>query len=189
MKTKDILRKKVGAELRTLSRRARGAASRGIIRRLRRLAEYVSAGSIFCFVSKADEPDTIGFLKAEIAAGKRKIFVPRVSPDGIEAVRIKDMGELTKGHFGILEPRTAISAGVLPSGALIMVPGLAFDLRGMRLGRGKGYYDRFLRGRDRNKIVGIVFDDFLFERIPSRGHDVKSGAVVTDKRIVLTIKK
>ena len=172
-----------------MSRANRARASRGIIGRLRRFPEYVPSRSIFCFVSKADEPDTVGFLKAELAAGKRKIFMPRVSPDGIEAVRIKDMGELAKGHFGILEPRPGMSAGVLPSGALIMVPGLAFDLRGMRLGRGKGYYDRFLRGRDRNKIVGIVFDDFLFERIPSRGHDVKSGAVITDKRVVLTIKK
>jgi 5-formyltetrahydrofolate cyclo-ligase len=97
------------------------------------------------------------------------------------ARKISSLSQLRPGAFGILEPR--LDAAVFPASEidLILVPGLAFDPQGHRLGRGKGYYDRFLP-ETRGKTMGIC--SYLVPRVPVEAHDCKMDAVVTEGTII-----
>lgn len=120
----------------------------------------------------------------EIFTGARRsgktVTYPRVRGTRLEFVEVAERQELVPGAFGILEPG---GAQVVPLAALelIVVPGVAFDLAGHRLGYGKGYYDRFLHER-RGRLVGLCFDFQLVERLPAEAHDVRMDMVVTEER-------
>ncbi len=91
---------------------------------------------------------------------------------------------LQTGAYGILEP--VEGAGIdrealCSSGLLWLIPGVAFDLRGNRLGRGGGYYDRLLAGAEGTR-VGVAFEWQLVQEIPTAGHDVRVHGIVTEKR-------
>ncbi|MDI6757173.1 MAG: 5-formyltetrahydrofolate cyclo-ligase [Endomicrobiia bacterium] len=188
MTTKNHLRKKIRTALDDMSSAALRSKSQKIAARLRTMGVYSSARRILFFVSKKDEPDTRDLIKKALASGK-KVFVPRVSLKGLEAVRIEDLDDLSVGAYGIDEPPRDFISSSSSLIDIVLVPGLAFDARGARLGRGKGHYDRFLANVPRRRIVGIVFDEFFFDKIPSFKHDMKSGIIVTDKRIVVTGSK
>ena len=97
------------------------------------------------------------------------------------ARRIDDLGQLTSGAYGIPEPNPdapVVSAAEID---LILVPGMAFDASGRRLGRGKGYYDRFLSDFH-GKTMGICGQ--LMEEIPVEQHDITMDAVAADRGII-----
>ncbi len=96
--------------------------------------------------------------------------------------------ELVPGAFGVMEPRdSAIAADGSPFD-LILVPGMAFDRSGGRLGRGKGYYDRYLAAASGFK-AGVCFDDQVVGEIPREAHDVPMDALVTPSGIILCAQK
>lgn len=105
------------------------------------LPVWRQAPAVFCFVSLPDEPDTGPILRAALQAGKR-LYLPRVAGDAMETVPAAALAGLCPGALGIREP--AGPAGPLPPGTLALLPCLAMDVHGVRLGRGGGYYDRFL---------------------------------------------
>jgi len=90
-------------------------------------------------------------------------------------------GQLQKGAYGILEPREEGSVSVAPEEVdLAVVPAVAFDREGHRLGRGKGYYDRLLaRLRPEVPRIGLAFKEQLLERLPRRSHDQPVHAVLS----------
>ena len=110
------------------------------------LPAWRQAGTVFCFVSMRDEPDTTAILQQALVSGKR-LCVPRCLPgnDGrMELVEITSLNDLQPGRYGILEPCGGRTIAALEPGALALIPCLAVDKQGVRLGRGAGYYDRFL---------------------------------------------
>lgn len=119
---------------------ALGAA---MARALTVLPVWQAAPAVFCFASLPDEPDTLPLLRAALAAGKR-LCLPRVAGKTLETVPVRDLADLAPGAYGIREPTGP--AADLPPGTLALVPCLAMDARGVRLGRGGGCYDRFLAG-------------------------------------------
>jgi 5-formyltetrahydrofolate cyclo-ligase len=117
---------------------------------------------------------------AEARRSGKTVTYPRVRGNLLEFVEVRERQELEPGAYGILEPG-GVQVVPLSSLELIVVPGVAFDLIGHRLGYGKGYYDRFLHQR-RGQLVGLCFDFQLVERLPAEAHDVRMNMVVTEER-------
>ena len=147
-----------------------------IIRQLSVWPVWKTSDRICAFCGDKSEPQALDPWPED-----KRIALPRVSGDTLEMHWIFGADELVPGHFGIYEPHpNSPSAG--NGFDLILVPGLAFDTGGGRLGRGKGYYDRFLAGA-RGFCVGLCFDDQIVERVPMESHDQRMDFVVTPSAI------
>ena len=113
---------------------------------------------------------------------EKEVYVPVVKGNEIIPSLLKRWEELKSGAYGILEPEEirAIEPHKID---VAIVPGIAFDFRGYRIGYGKGYFDRLLAKMDAMK-VGIAFDFQLVEEIPHEKHDIKMDVIITEKRIL-----
>jgi 5-formyltetrahydrofolate cyclo-ligase len=152
------------------------------------LPEYAAARTVMFYVDHASEVRTRCLFPAVWAAGKR-IVVPHCVENEILLFLLEIMEELAPGTLGILEPR--IELRNLPGRQvdanqldLIVVPGLAFDARGGRLGQGKGYYDRFLaRAAAGAPLVALAFECQMFPEIPMLPGDVYVDMVLTEAAV------
>jgi 5-formyltetrahydrofolate cyclo-ligase len=130
-----------------------------------------------------DEPDIAPLLEQALAAGKT-IALPRYNSSlGVyEAALIRNLTEdLVPGRFGVREPSPNCPALPLNQLDLTLVPGIAFDASGRRLGRGKGFYDRLLPGTT-GMTLGLAFDWQESDALPTEPHDVELNAVLTPTR-------
>lgn len=180
---KAALRARLRAELRTLAAEARASASAELCARVRASAAWQSARAVLLFFPVASEPDTAPLLTDALAAGKL-LALPRfnAAANAYEAVRVIDpVRELATGPFQVREPVAACPTVPLNRLDLALVPGLGFDARGHRLGRGKGHYDRLLAGFTGMKI-GVAFDFQIVTEVPREAHDIALDAVVTPTR-------
>ncbi len=182
------------AELRAQAEAARrGLAdrltlSRRITDRLAELPEYRQARVVMFYVNLPHEADTQHFLPAAWSAGKQ-VVVPFMAEGAIHLFRLQAMEELAAGHFHVLEPRAELRAlagrQVDPAAIdLAVIPGVAFDRRGGRIGHGKGYYDLFLkRIRHDTPRVALAFECQMLDEVPMLPHDVRMDKVVTDQGV------
>jgi 5-formyltetrahydrofolate cyclo-ligase len=172
---KETLRQEIRRVLRSLTAEACDEAGEKILERLREMPEWRRAGSVFCFVSVAGEVSTAPILWEALSAGKR-LSAPRIREGVMEAAVLRGSSDLVPGPFGIPEPAGAetVEPGSLH---LAIVPGLAFDRSGRRLGRGRAFYDRFLSGVTA-VTVGVCHDVQLVQWVPAEATDVPVGAVV-----------
>ena len=180
---KQRLRGEVYAALERMPAAARAAASEQARTLLQRQVRWTAAQSVLFFAPMPGELDIWPLLAEALAAGKR-VALPRFLRAGktYEVCEILDpQSDLEAGHFGIREPKSACRGA--PSGRmdLILVPGVAFDARGHRLGRGKGYYDQLL-GRWEGTTCGVAFDQQMTAEIPVEPHDVRLNCVLTPTR-------
>ncbi|MFW5839629.1 MAG: 5-formyltetrahydrofolate cyclo-ligase, partial [Planctomycetota bacterium] len=146
------------------------------------LEEFRAADPIFLYVAIGQEVETLPIAEAALAAGKT-ILAPRVDWQRreMDAVACESIAEgLARGRYGLLEP--AEGEIVAPEKIeLILVPGLAFDRRGRRLGQGGGFYDRFLAQTGcRAWRVGVAFSMQLAEQIPAEPHDQGLDLLITE---------
>ena len=155
------------------------AASMDIEKQIIFSPAYQSARTIFLYVSMKKEPSTRGILDRALKDGKA-VYVPKCLRDGeMVAVRIRSMKDLASGALGILEP-VDVSESIAASDLdLILVPCLAASTDGRRLGRGKGYYDRFLAESSENTIC-LCFREMLREDILVEDHDIRMTTVITE---------
>lgn len=121
-----------------------------------------------------DEVDCRELMDRALAAGKR-VILPTVAGDDIVPVEVTRETVWRVGEFGILEPVAERYEGEVD---VVVVPGMAFDAEGNRLGRGKGYYDRFLSRHPRAYRIGLCFDFQLIERVPTEPFDWRMNEVV-----------
>jgi len=163
-------------------------ASRAILERVRTLPAYRAARVVLLYVSARSEVRTGPALGAARAEGKT-VAVPYCVGDELALFRWTDPGELAPGAFGILEPRPELRGRpdrlVRPTDLdAVLVPGIAFDRRGGRLGSGRGFYDRLLsRVRPDATLIGAAFDCQLVDRVPVDPWDVSLDHVVTETAI------
>lgn len=137
-----------------------------------------SAKSVCAFAPIAGEPNVLD----PWPTGK-SLALPRIDGENLCAHFVGSPADLAPGRFGILEPQSnAPAAG--RSFDLILVPGLAFDRSGGRLGRGRGFYDRFLSGISGFR-VGVSFDSQLVDSVPVEAHDMRMDAVVTPSGVIV----
>ena len=159
-------------------------ASRNIIQRLISMPEYEAAQAVAFYVDVRDEVRTRFALPSVLSSGKQ-IAVPFCAEDRLELCRLQSLDELEAGRFGVLEPRPELrTAGRIVSVAqndLIVVPGVAFDRHGSRMGHGLGYYDRLLADVPTTTVlVGLAYECQVFPEIPVDTHDVSMDWVVTE---------
>lgn len=163
------------------------AVSRLIMERVLELPEFRRAGSLLLYVDARTEVRTREAIGRLLADG-RPVAVPYCQDAHLELFRLKDLSELSAGRFGILEPdlelRGRSDRKVDPANLeLVVVPGLAFDPRGARLGHGHGFYDRLLRDvGPETFLVAPAFQCQMFDELPTEAHDVFMHCIVTEER-------
>lgn len=183
---KSKLRRRLLQKLKAQPTELRRRKSGIILNKLASLAEFKKSRTIMFFVSTPEEVDTMPLLREVLRDPSRSVTVPRIErkTQSLRPVQIYDPDrDLVSGTYGILEPRPDL-AGPFDAGRLdvVLVPGIAFDRKGHRLGRGKCYYDRFLKTLPHHvKRYGLAFDFQLFEAIPSSDLDVSVDYVITNE--------
>jgi 5-formyltetrahydrofolate cyclo-ligase len=181
--TKQALRNQVRAAVARMEPGERVAASTQACAVLEARAQWRTAQWVLFFAPLPRELDVWPLLTVALSAGKR-VALPRfVAKTGTyEACQILDPKlDLQVGQFGIREPHSRCAPLPSISLDLILVPGVAFDLHGRRLGRGNGYYDQLLKGL-RGKTCGVAFDQQIVGEIPVEPHDVRLDCVLTPTR-------
>ncbi|MCS5637397.1 MAG: 5-formyltetrahydrofolate cyclo-ligase [Myxococcota bacterium] len=156
------------------------AAGEAIASALLASPEWAGAQAVGLFAGLEDEPDTRPIFAALLAAGKRAFF-PRCRAGGdLDMIRVDDWSELRAGRFGILEPPQGASASPLSELDLLLLPGVAFDPCGRRLGRGGGFYDRTLAMGAVPRLIGVAYAFQVIDRVPTREHDRWVHAIVDE---------
>ncbi len=164
--------------------------SRQIVAAFMALPEYASAKTVLFYVDARSEVRTRFDLPNALVSGK-KIVVPWCNDAGeLELFHLVDPSELAVGMYKILEPREDLRR--LPEKQvpvaqldLVMVPGVAFDDRGGRMGHGKGYYDKLLENaRPDCPLVALAFECQIFPEVPMGDHDIFMDKVITEKRVI-----
>jgi 5-formyltetrahydrofolate cyclo-ligase len=184
--SKTSLRQQVRARLRALSAEQHRADSQRVCERLLTLPVWKRARIVLLFAPLGDEPDILPVISSSLKEGK-EVSLPKLDPAGFSyhASPIKSLEDLSPGKFGILEPRHTSAAMALNRLDLVLVPGVAFDPRGGRLGRGKGYYDRLLAAVNGLKC-GVAFDEQIVDAVPVGPMDVRLNCILTPTRWIET---
>jgi 5-formyltetrahydrofolate cyclo-ligase len=168
-----------------LSREERSAKGHEAARRLWELSGFSEARSVLLYAAFRTEVPTDEMIWVSLGKGK-KVLIPKVdtSTHRLSKHVIECLSELEPGYQGIPEPRTDVCWKVEDID-LIVVPGVAFDHQGHRIGYGGGYYDRLLpRVKGKKPIVALAFEEQLFESIPHEEHDIPMDIIITDQRVV-----
>ncbi|WP_457624383.1 5-formyltetrahydrofolate cyclo-ligase [Persephonella sp.] len=147
------------------------------------LPQLRKARNILLYYPHKNEVDTRFIIKKLLEDGSFNLFLPKVSGDRLLPVRISDLSGLKKGYAGIMEPEGEVYS---PEDIdIVVVPAVAFDLKGHRLGYGKGYYDRFLKETGALR-VGVAYDFQVVDKLPAEQHDVPVELILTPTRIINT---
>ena len=148
--------------------------------------EYQSSLSVGIYYSIGSEVKTFDIIKHSLE-NKKEIALPRV----IDSTKIQffkimedkfEKIKFTKGKYGIFE--NSISTTIIDKIDLLIIPGIVFDLKGNRIGYGKGYYDRFLSLGKSKCIMGLSYESQIINEIPNNEHDIPVDIIITEKRII-----
>ncbi|MBF0569089.1 MAG: 5-formyltetrahydrofolate cyclo-ligase [Nitrospirae bacterium] len=149
--------------------------------------EFIKARMVMFFASIRSEPNTLDMIQSSLNINKT-IVLPRVNLNTreLEPYAVRNLSELVLGYMDIPEPRPQrrVCADDID---IIVMPGLAFDKSGGRIGYGGGYYDRFIGGRsDRRRpvLAAIAYGEQIFESVPVMSHDVRVDMIVTDSGVL-----
>ncbi len=155
--------------------------SQKISKQLKNIVQFHQAKSLFIYLAAEDEVQTLPLIK-NLLAHNKIVTVPKIfDQQTIAPVRIKDTAALTKNKFGILEPDSEEKySGTIETA---LVPGLAFTPAGDRLGRGNGYYDRYLAQNPDIFTIGLAFEEQILPELPSTANDQKIDMVLTESQI------
>lgn len=163
--------------------------SRQIMAKFFALPAYQAARTVMLYLDVRAEVRTRHDLADALASGK-KIVVPWCNEAGeLELFHLENADELSVGMYKILEPRADLR--LLPHKQvdvkeldIVMVPGVAFDRRGARMGHGKGYYDKLLEhARRETPLVALAFECQLFPEIPVQAHDIFMDQIITEAQV------
>jgi 5-formyltetrahydrofolate cyclo-ligase len=184
MNDKPRIRDEIKAALAQMSSEQIENDSKAAAELLAAQREFTDARSVMIFLPIPGEIDARGIARAAWAQGKR-VAVPKIRAPGLmDAVEIHSLTDgLAPGVMNILEPvdNVILAADELD---LIIAPALAFDRRGNRLGRGGGYYDRFIDRHSSALVCGLAFDVQLLDEVPRESHDEPVNMLVTNNEFL-----
>ncbi len=181
MTERDELRTEMKRRRAELSAAELSEVSAQIGRRVLAMDEYKQARRVMCYCALPAEVQTADLIAEMLRSGK-EVYLPVMGRHrSMTAVRLRAMNALHKSRFGVSEPDgdEAITPERLD---LILVPGLAFDRTGGRLGYGAGYYDRFLP-RCTGMIAGLAAECQLAEHVSVQAHDVPMHRIITERAV------
>ena len=163
------------------------AHSLAVTQRLAAISAYGNAESLAVYVSFGTEIETHDLIRHLLAMG-RQVCIPAFRAGGYQVAEIQDFDlDVHAGNLDILEPKFLRSVPVTRPHAWL-VPGLAFDRNGNRLGRGKGYFDTLLAHAPGVKIA-LAHDLQLLTQVPTEAHDVRMDYIVTETQVLQTPKE
>lgn len=183
---KRALRAELRERRRNLTRDAPHDATEGFTAQLIALTQTLGAHAVSCYLSAVDEPSTRPFVNWAREAGLRVVF-PITRSDGLlDWTTATDDEEETVGLFGRPEPVGELLGPIAINDVdLIIVPAAAVDTSGMRLGWGRGYYDKTLGSMEQcPPVYAVIFDSELVDEVPRERHDQAVDGVVTPTRTV-----
>ena len=177
MPPKTELRRLIRAQLARMSPAAVGAASESIRQSIPSLPRWQDARVVAAYAALPGEPD----LRPLEWVGEKTVLLPRVDGEDLVFHAVSDPAQLKSGAFGVMEPDPAKCPAFDPRDAeIIFIPGLAFTAEGVRLGRGRGFYDRLLAALPADILrVGVCFAEQLMAELPSEPHDEEVDVVLS----------
>ena len=176
---KKSLRREIGEKKRVMTVEQIEQASQRLAQKLFATEAYQQAQSIYGYLSYNQEVRTEGILRQAFMDGKR-VAVPKVFGDEMKFLWIESLSMVAPGYYNIPEP---IADGPVADDelALILMPGLAFDPQGHRLGYGGGFYDRYLAEHHDHKLVALCYDFQMFDHLETEAHDIPVDLVISDQ--------
>ena len=166
----------------------RDSLSRDIFAKVTALPAYQAAQTVMYYVAMPSEVQTRDALVAALRSGKG-VVVPYCVAGELALCRLESLDELEPGTWNIPEPNRRLRS--LPEKQsqvteldVIIVPGVAFDRRGGRIGHGKGYYDRLLaRAEPKTRRIAVAYECQMFPEVPMSEHDIFMDTVVTEEAV------
>ncbi|OGX13985.1 MAG: 5-formyltetrahydrofolate cyclo-ligase [Omnitrophica bacterium RIFOXYB12_FULL_50_7] len=180
MSDKSCLRKALLEKRKKIPLFSRHVKSCRILRKLSREPLFRKAEHVAFYYGIAPEVETKSFLKKILK--DKKIYLPRIDPKkSLALCRVRSLlRDLKKNAYNIMEPKALCEKRPVSKMDIILVPGVAFDKRGGRLGRGGGYYDRLLQKARKVIKIGLCFREQIVKKVPMKAHDVRVDRVITD---------
>lgn len=167
---KSALRRAIRQQKQAMTPHVIAAASENLAQQLYHHPAYQNARAIYGYLSYNQEVQTLPILQQAQRDGKR-VAVPKVLGDTMVFLWLDDLTRIAPGYCGIPEP-----VGDTPvadcSDALVLMPGLAFDREGHRLGYGGGFYDKFLAAEPNHPTLALCYDFQLLEQVQTEAHDL-----------------
>ena len=181
---KKALRSKIIAARRKLTDNYRQRASNRMMTVFCALPDFKEPRKVLCYASMADEVQIRPLMEKWLSLGVT-VALPHITGKGqMEAVSFTDFDSLVEGEYGILTPDLEKGEIIPPDELdLIIVPGIAFDTRGERLGKGGGFYDAYLARATKAKRIALAFSCQLVAKIPMEAHDVLVHKIITEQGI------
>ena len=177
---KQALRKVMIEQLLALPAETIHARSEKIAEQVCTMEAFQQADTVCVFISLPGEVDTAPIIQACRAAGK-KTAAPRIKDGAMEFYLFNSEEDLEPGYYGIREP---VGNSVPEGRTLVIMSGVLFDQTCRRIGRGGGYYDRYLAAHPELEALAVAFDMQVLDQIPDEPHDLRPKYVVTEKQTI-----
>lgn len=155
------------------------------------MTEYMESDIILMYYPVRNEADIRGLFDISLKAGKQ-VAMPKVLDENtMEFYMVSSYEDMEKGYMGIYEPKESMKPYTKEKNkkALIIVPGVAFDNAGGRIGMGGGYYDRYLKKHPEIKTCGVCGEYQLADKVPMDENDIYLNYIVTEKKIIKAEKQ
>ena len=173
---KAALRKHLLEKRDATSAELRDIASEKIHENLKKNSSFINAQNIACYFPIGSEVNTHNIMLDTLEQGKN-LLLPKIIGDNIEFYIVSNLEKLEKGRFEIMEPKDSSERAKKID--CVLIPTVGVSKLGVRLGYGKGYYDRFLSSTDAMKI-SLTYSKQIVKSIPSDSHDIKIDWIVTE---------
>lgn len=183
---KNIIRKKVLDLRHNLKKEEKKRLDRIIYESVIENDLYINANKIFIYVSYNNEVDTIDIIKNSIDNNK-SVYVPKINIEDktMKSVEIHSLNELSVNKYGILEPNVVDKNNTEEKFDIIIMPGIAFDSDGNRIGYGGGYYDKYISNLNYDVVkVALAYNFQMVNCIKAEEHDIKVNYIFTDKEMI-----
>lgn len=174
--TKQELRAAIRTQKRAMTLAQIEEKSAALAEQLFATEQYRQAKTLYGYLPYNQEVRTVPILEQAMRDGKR-VAVPKVYGDEMRFLYIEDLSQVEKSSFGIPEP-IADGPVAMEEDALILMPGLAFDPQGNRMGYGGGYYDKYLQAQPNHPTVALCYDFQMLAQLDTQEHDVPVDLVL-----------
>jgi 5-formyltetrahydrofolate cyclo-ligase len=148
------------------------------------LDEYKEAPVVFAYIDCKNEVQTKKVIE-QCWKDNKVVAVPKVFGDVMHFYTISSFADLEEGYFGIREPKNTDREPIICENALMILPGVAFDLQRHRVGYGGGFYDKYLELHSNLKKIAFAFEFQIYDKVPYESFDQQPEKVITEKRIII----